>query len=268
MSSMLEAPIHSVQDPYLVLDDLSFSYNRGKGNQALSHLSLTVEKGEFTCLIGPSGCGKSSLLRILSGLETPGEPGAVRWSGEKPRAAMIFQKAAVFPWMTVEKNVEYGIAPQVPKAERRAKVEHWIEQMGLTPYAKRYGSELSGGMSQRVAIARALAADTELLLLDEPFAAVDEPTRIKLQQDLLEAWRESKPTVFFVTHSISEALLLSDQVVSLSACPATVCEITRPPFGENRVLVDIQAHPEYPELSRSLWNGLEIEMLKQREAQR
>ncbi|MEU7768691.1 ABC transporter ATP-binding protein [Nocardia sp. NPDC049190] len=255
--------------PYLVLNDLNFSYKRNrKENPALSHLSLSVRRGEFTCLVGPSGCGKSSLLRILSGLETANDPRTIRWAGRAPRAAMIFQKAAVFPWMSVQKNVEYGIERSVPKKERAAKAAHWIERMGLAPYAKRRGSELSGGMSQRVAIARALAADTELLLLDEPFAAVDEPTRIKLQQDLLAAWRETRPTVFFVTHSISEALLLSDQVVMLSACPATVREVVRPPFGEERTLVGVQAHPNYARLSEALWDGLQTEMMKQREAQR
>jgi NitT/TauT family transport system ATP-binding protein len=250
--------------PYLVLDDLSFSYKRGRAeSQALSHLSLDVQQGEFTCLVGPSGCGKSSLLRILSGLEKA-DPRAVRWAGRKPRAAMIFQKAAVFPWMTVQKNVEFGIERQVPAGERKAKAAEWIERMGLAPYARRRGSELSGGMSQRVAIARALAAGTELLLLDEPFAAVDEPTRLKLQQDLLQAWRETRPTVFFVTHSISEALLLGERVVMLSACPATVRDVVCPPFGGERTLVGIEAHPDYPSLSRELWDGLQSEMIRQR----
>jgi NitT/TauT family transport system ATP-binding protein len=250
--------------PYLVLDDLSFSYKRDRGqSQAISHLSLEVQQGEFTCLVGPSGCGKSSLLRILSGLEAA-DPKAVRWAGRKPRAAMIFQKAAVFPWMSVQKNVEFGIERRIPRRDREAKAAEWIGRMGLARYAQRRGSELSGGMSQRVAIARALAADTELLLLDEPFAAVDEPTRIKLQQDLLAAWRETRPTVFFVTHSISEALLLADRVVMLSACPATVREVIRPPFGGDRTALGIEAHPDYPSLSRQLWDGLEAEMIKQR----
>lgn len=251
--------------PYLVLDDLSFSYRRDRQvNPALSNLSLTVEKGEFTCLVGPSGCGKSSLLRILAGLETANDPSTVRWAGHAPRAGMIFQKPAVFPWMSVQHNVEYGITRDIPKRVRREKAAEWVERMGLSAYAKRRGSELSGGMAQRVAIARALAADTELLLLDEPFAAVDEPTRLNLQQDLLEASRVAGPTVFFVTHSISEALLLSDQVVMLSACPASVTEVVRPPFGPKRTLIDVQAHKDYPRLSAQLWDGLQTEMIKQR----
>ena len=250
--------------PYLVLDDLSFSYKPGRAeSQAISHLSLEVQQGEFTCLVGPSGCGKSSLLRILSGLEAA-DPKSVRWAGRKPHSAMICQKGTVFPWMTVQKNVEFGIERQIPKKERKAKAAEWIERMGLAPYARRRGSELSGGMSQRVAIARALAADTELLLLDEPFAAVDEPTRIKLQQDLLAAWRETRPTVFFVTHSISEALLLGDRVVMLSACPATVRDVIRPPFGGERTALGIEEHPDYPALSRTLWDGLQSEMIRQR----
>lgn len=256
-----------VGQPFLKLDDLSFSYRRDKKvTAALSHLTLDVAAGEFICLVGPSGCGKSSLLRILSGLEKPERRESISWYGKPPRSGMIFQKASAFPWMTVTKNVEYGIDRSVPKKERLAKAGEWIERMGLGPYAHRRGSELSGGMAQRVAIARALAADTELLLLDEPFAAVDEPTRIQLQQDLLDAWSAARPTVFFVTHSISEALLLADRVVLMTAVPASVHSIIEPPFERPRELMRVQADHEYPELANTLWTGLQSEMLRQRSA--
>lgn len=251
---------------FLTVDDLSFSYRRDKQvTAALSNLSLEVRAGEFVCLVGPSGCGKSSLLRILSGLEKPERKESIRWHGAPPRTGMIFQKASVFPWMSVRRNVEYGIERTVPKRRRAQKADEWIERMGLGPYARRRGSELSGGMAQRVAIARALAADTELLLLDEPFAAVDEPTRIQLQQDLLEAWTAAHPTVFFVTHSISEALLLADRVVLMTAVPASVHSVVTPPFARPRELMSIQADDDYPELANTLWTGLRSEMLRQRE---
>ena len=256
-----------IGQPFLKVDQLDFSYRRDKKvTPALSNLSLDVAAGEFICLVGPSGCGKSSLLRILSGLERPERRDSIKWFGKPPRTGMIFQKASAFPWMSVQKNVEYGIDRSVPKDQRAAKAAEWIERMGLGPYAHHRGAELSGGMAQRVAIARALAADTELLLLDEPFAAVDEPTRIKLQQDLLEVWSAARPTVFFVTHSISEALLLSDRVVLMTAVPASVHSIVEPPFARPRELLEIQADDEYPGLANELWTGLQEEMLRQRVA--
>lgn len=260
-------PRSEVGGPFLKVENLSFSYRRDKKvTAALSNLTFDVAAGEFVCLVGPSGCGKTSLLRILSGLEKPDRRESITWYGTPPRTGMIFQKASAFPWMTVLKNVEYGIDRSVPKSERAAKAGEWIERMGLGPYAHRRGSELSGGMAQRVAIARALAADAELLLLDEPFAAVDEPTRIMLQQDLLEAWSAARPTVFFVTHSISEALLLADRVVLMTAVPASVHSIIAPPFERPREIMRIQADNEYPKLANTLWTGLQTEMLRQRSA--
>ena len=251
--------------PFLKVENLSFSYRRDKKvTPALSNLTLEVAAGEFICLVGPSGCGKSSLLRILSGLEKPERRETISWYGKPPRTGMIFQKASAFPWMTVLKNVEYGIDRSIPKKQRTAKATEWIERMGLGPHAHHRGAELSGGMAQRVAIARALAADTELLLLDEPFAAVDEPTRIQLQQDLLEVWSAARPTVFFVTHSISEALLLADRVVLMTAVPASVHSIIEPPFERPRELMQIQADGEYPKLANTLWTGLQSEMIRQR----
>jgi NitT/TauT family transport system ATP-binding protein len=178
---------------------------------------------------------------------------------------MIFQGRSVFPWLTVEDNVAYGIERAVSADERRERVREWIERMGLTPYAKRRGYELSGGMAQRVAIARALAAQTELLLCDEPFAAVDEPTRLLLQQDLLEAWSVTRPTVFFVTHSIQEAILLADRVVLMTSVPASVRTIAISNFPRPRDAFALGDTEGYTELAHQLWEELREEMQAQRD---
>jgi NitT/TauT family transport system ATP-binding protein len=253
----------------LEIRDLSFAYEGRRGHsQVLDRVTLDVEQGEFICLIGPSGCGKTSLLRILAGLEKPVDRKMLRWPGVHPRAGFIFQARSVFPWMSVEDNVAYGIDPKVPKEQRVQRTSEWVERMGLTPYAKRKGFELSGGMAQRVAIARALAAETELLLCDEPFAAVDEPTRLLLQQDLIAAWRVTRPTVFFVTHSISEAILLADRIVLMTSVPATVRTIAPSPFPRPRDSFSIGEMDGYSDLAHVLWEELREEMQSQREGRR
>ncbi|MDO8212530.1 ABC transporter ATP-binding protein [Conexibacter sp. CPCC 206217] len=251
----------------LEINDLSFAYRgrRGEPVPVLDHVTLDVAKGEFICLIGPSGCGKTSLLRILAGLEKPPSKEMLRWPGHHPRAGFIFQGRSVFPWLSVEDNVAYGIEGSVKGEERRERVREWIERMGLTPYAKRKGYELSGGMAQRVAIARALAAETELLLCDEPFAALDEPTRLLLQQELLEAWKITRPTVFFVTHSISEAILLADRVVLMTSVPASVRTISAAGFPRPRDSFTLAENEGYAELATKLWDELREEMQNQRE---
>jgi NitT/TauT family transport system ATP-binding protein len=253
----------------LEIRDLSFAYEGRRGhNQVLDRVTLDVQRGEFICLIGPSGCGKTSLLRILAGLEKPVDKRMLRWPGRHPRAGFIFQARSVFPWMSVHDNVAYGIDPKVPKEERQRRTSEWVERMGLTPYAKRKGFELSGGMAQRVAIARALAAETELLLCDEPFAAVDEPTRLLLQQDLIAAWSVTRPTVFFVTHSISEAILLADRIVLMTSVPATVRTVARSSFPRPRDSFSIGEADGYSELAHVLWEELREEMQNQREGRR
>jgi NitT/TauT family transport system ATP-binding protein len=254
----------------LEIRDLSFAYRgrRGEPVPVLDHVTLDVAKGEFICLIGPSGCGKTSLLRILAGLEKPADKQMLRWPDRHPRAGFIFQGRSVFPWLNVEDNVAYGIDGSVKGEAKRQRVSEWIERMGLTPYAKRKGYELSGGMAQRVAIARALAAETELLLCDEPFAALDEPTRLLLQQELLEAWKVVRPTVFFVTHSIQEAILLADRVVLMTSVPATVRTINESGFPRPRDSFSLAENDGYSELAHTLWEELREEMQNQREGRR
>jgi NitT/TauT family transport system ATP-binding protein len=199
---------------------------------ALSDVSLTVAAGEFVSLIGPSGCGKSTLLRIIADLEEQSS-GTVRVHGKAPRRArtdqdygIAFQQAGLLDWRTVQANVELPMElHKVPKAERRARSAELLEMAGLTDFARRYPAELSGGMQQRVAIARALARKPSLLLMDEPFGALDEMTRERMQGELLRIAGETGAAVVFVTHSIPEAVFLSDRVVVMSPRPGRITEI-------------------------------------------
>ncbi|MEV0292063.1 ABC transporter ATP-binding protein [Nocardia sp. NPDC050710] len=199
---------------------------------ALSEVSLTVAAGEFVSLIGPSGCGKSTLLRIVADLEQPSS-GSVTVHGKTARQARIdqdygiaFQQAGLLDWRTVQANVELPLElHKVPKADRRARSAELLEMAGLTDFAKRYPSELSGGMQQRVAIARALARKPSLLLMDEPFGALDEMTRERMQGELLRIAGETGAAVVFVTHSIPEAVFLSDRVVVMSPRPGRITDI-------------------------------------------
>jgi NitT/TauT family transport system ATP-binding protein len=194
---------------------------------ALAGIALAVEAGEFVCLLGPSGCGKSTLLRIVAGLIPP-TTGTVRLEGRPvtgpgPDRAVVFQDYALFPWMTVRDNVEFGLAARGVEPERRRRVAlELLRAVGLAEFAGKYPHHLSGGMKQRVSIARALAVDPALLLMDEPFGALDAQTRYVMQQELLRIWRAYRKTVLFVTHSIDEALYLGDRVVIMTARPGRV----------------------------------------------
>jgi NitT/TauT family transport system ATP-binding protein len=194
---------------------------------ALESLSFTVEAGEFVVLLGPSGCGKSSLLYMLAGLETPSS-GQLLFdgrpiSGPAPERSMIFQEASLYPWLTIAENVAFGLKLQgLPASERETRARTLLRQVGLADVGERRPHELSGGMRQRVALARALAMKPRLLLMDEPFAALDVQTRSRMQGHLLEVWRASAASVLLVTHSIDEALALADRVVVFTARPGRV----------------------------------------------
>ena len=194
---------------------------------ALSHVDLTVQRGEFVCLVGASGCGKTTLLRIIAGFEqaSGGEVkvGRTVVTGPGPDRGMVFQDYALFPWLTVRENVAFGPRERgVPKQEARERVEEFIHMVGLDAFADRYPHQLSGGMKQRVAIARVLANESQFLLMDEPFGALDALTRERLQEELLEIWQRTHLTVLFVTHSMEEAVLLSDRVVVMTAGPGKI----------------------------------------------
>jgi NitT/TauT family transport system ATP-binding protein len=240
--------------PLLEVKGLSKQFDlQGSRMQALKDVDLVINRGEFVCLIGASGCGKSTLLRIVAGFETASagsvtvrrkpvtEPG--------PDRGMVFQDYALFPWLTVRENIAFGpIERGLPKQEITGKVEQFIELVGLTRFADAYPHQLSGGMKQRVAIARVLANDADILLMDEPFGALDAMTRERLQDELLELWRRTRLTVIFVTHSIEEAIFLADRVVVMSAGPGRIDSDNHITLPRPR---DV-ASPEFNEVRRDL----------------
>lgn len=196
---------------------------------ALSNVNLTVAPGEFLSIIGPSGCGKSTLLRLIVGLEFDFRGNILL--GDEPirgpgvNRGMVFQEARLFPWLTVEQNVGFGLDNQTPSPEKERIVKEHLELVGLTGFAKAYPHQLSGGMQQRVSIARALVNRPQVLLLDEPFGALDAMTRINMQQEILRIWETERTTIILVTHDIDEAIFLGDRVVVMSNRPGTIKKI-------------------------------------------
>lgn len=213
-------------------------YSKSKETHTLSGIDLEFKKGEFICLLGPSGCGKSTLLNIIAGLEIPTE-GVIYLNdraieGVGVDRAVMFQESALFPWLKVIENVEFGMKiAGVPKAERREKAMSYLKMVHLTKFKDSYVHELSGGMRQRVALARALTLDSEVLLMDEPFSALDSQTKTILQTELQKIWWETKKTIIFVTHNVEEAVFLADRIIVMSANPGKVkrefkIELARP----------------------------------------
>ncbi|ACL16421.1 ABC transporter ATP-binding protein [Methanosphaerula palustris] len=214
-----------------------FITDQGEHMTALQSIDLEIKEGEFICILGPSGCGKTTLLRILAGLETP-TIGEVRVDGtlvEGPsrQLAMIFQDYSLYPWRRVIDNTAFGLELQgIGREERYRVAMEYLKLVGLEAFADRYPNELSGGMRQRVAVARALAIDPAVILMDEPFGALDAQTRNTMQQELLDIWAETKKTVVFVTHSVDEAVYMADRIAVLSSRPGTIREIV--PVGMDR----------------------------------
>jgi NitT/TauT family transport system ATP-binding protein len=229
---------------------------------ALDSFNLQVGEGEFICIVGPSGCGKTTLLRILAGLETPtgGEVRIARGDGERPLSSMVFQESSVFPWMRVGDNVGYGLDMRgVARDVRDRAVAHFLGLTGLARFADAWPHQLSGGMKQRVSVARAFANDPEILLMDEPFAALDEQTKIVLQQELLRLWSETRKTVLFITHSIDEALVLSDRVLVMSGRPGRVQADIRVDFPRPRLVHELKADPAFGRLWHEIWRMLAVD---------
>ncbi len=230
--------------------------------EAIAGLDLEVREGEFCVVVGPSGCGKSTLLRILAGLERPtAGTAAVLHRRRRLPTALVFQGASLFPWLTVLDNVAYPLwAAGVQRRDRHAAARAVLARMGLEGFARAYPAQLSEGMRQRVAIARALVADADVLLMDEPFSALDEPTRLLLQEELQTLLARTGQTVLFVTHSIDEAVLLGDRVLVLSARPATVRAAFEVPFPRPRRVAELRADPRFGALTVAIWQVLRDEV--------
>ena len=242
----------------LTVEKLNKTYiSRGSQTSALVDINLQIEEGEFVCLLGPSGCGKSTLLKIIAGL-IPATSGRITINGKPvngpgPERAVVFQDYALFPWMTVRDNVEFGLeARKLPVAERREVSKRLLKVVGLSDFAERFPHQLSGGMKQRVSIARALAVDPSLLLMDEPFGALDAQTRQLLQDELLRIWREYRKTVVFVTHSIEEAIYLSDRIVVMTARPGRVKQIVMVSEARPRDMASIEMNQRQREVRAAL----------------
>ncbi|MDR3354352.1 MAG: ABC transporter ATP-binding protein [Synergistaceae bacterium] len=231
---------------------------------ALKDFTLSVRDGEFVVVVGPSGCGKSTLLGILSGL-FKANSGSIAIDGETVTGpaldrGFVMQNYALFPWRTVRKNVEFGLEiKKIPKRERLAISGTYIDMVGLSGFENRYPHELSGGMKQRVAIARALAYDPKVLLMDEPFAAVDAQTREKLQDELIRIWKKTSKTIIFVTHNIDEAVALADRVVVMTENPGTIKEIVPIDLPHPRVSVGAGVSESYSAFVKKIWGLLHNE---------
>jgi NitT/TauT family transport system ATP-binding protein len=238
---------------------------------ALADIDLTVAPGEFVCIVGPSGCGKSTLLRILAGLDQQtGGTIKVAAEGWAVQNAMVFQDSGLFPWMNVETNVGFGLMTRgVPAKEAAGRVEAALKLVGLTRFRRHYPHQLSGGMRQRSAIARAFVTDPAMLLMDEPFAALDAQNRTILQAELVRLWEETRKTVIYITHSIEEALALGDRTVVMTAQPGRIKQIIDVPFPHPRNLMTLSASPEFGQLKLDIWRVLEDEVNRARaEAER
>lgn len=229
--------------------------------RALADVDLSVREKEFVSIIGPSGCGKTTLLRIVDGL-IPCDEGQILIDGKNVTGpghdrAVVFQAFALLPWRTVLGNVEFSLELHgVPRAERTEIARSTLERVGLMEFENHFPHELSGGMQQRAGLARALAVNPLILLMDEPFGSVDAQTRQLLQEELLDLWQREKKTVIFVTHSMDEAVYLSDRVVIMTPRPGRVAEILDVPLPRPRASDDVRRSPEFVELTNYIWDSL------------
>ena len=243
----------------LKIDNVVKEYVGNKGKTvALNGVSLDIKENEFICVVGPSGCGKSTLLNIIAGLLEP-TSGAVYLDGKKIEGTgvergVVFQGYALFPWRTVLKNVMFGLEmKRMPKDQAEKIAKKYIKAVGLEGFEHAYPKELSGGMRQRVAIARAYAADPEVLLLDEPFGALDAQTRVQLQSELLNTWEHEKKTCFFITHDVDEAIILAQRVIIMSARPGRIKKIVDIDIPYPRTQAT-KTDPRFMELKNEIWN--------------
>jgi NitT/TauT family transport system ATP-binding protein len=240
---------------------------RGRVVTALQDVNLDVRSGEFVVIVGPSGCGKSTLLDLMGGLGSvsageisiDGKP----ISGPGPDRGIVFQQYALLPWRTALSNVEFGLeASGVGRRDRTDRARHFLDLVGLTGFADRYPHELSGGMKQRVAIARSLAVDPDVLLMDEPFAALDAQTRDTLQDELLRIWEKTGKTVVFITHGIDEAVYLGQRVAVMTSRPGRIKQIVDVALGSRRATEDLRSDPAFARHRHEIWGLLRDEVVK------
>ncbi len=251
----------------------SFQAIKGEAVEAINGLSFEVGENEFVGIVGPSGCGKSTLLYIIAGFIPPttGEvlidDTPVRGPG--PDRGIVFQEYALFPWKTVQDNIKYGLEEKgLSKDEIERTVQQYVRLMGLEGFQRKYPKELSGGMKQRVALARTLAYDPDVLLMDEPFGALDAQTRELQQDELLGIWRERKKTVLFVTHSVDEAVYLSERVLIMTTRPSKIKSVVTIELDRTRTREEIMTSPEFSNLRNTVWLDVREEVLKYYESAR
>ncbi|MGG1313711.1 ABC transporter ATP-binding protein [Cohnella laeviribosi] len=274
MAKTGEAQDRHIEQPKLSVEQLCVSYENGatgEWTEAVRNVSLDIRSGEFVTIVGLSGCGKSTFLSAVAGLVRP-TSGAIRLNGvlvtgPGPERAVVFQKSSLLPWRTVLKNITYGLELNgVCKAESLRRARQVVDLVRLKGFEHYYPSALSGGMQQRVNLARALVCEPELLLLDEPFAALDAITREVMQNELLSLWEQTKKTVLMVTHQIDEAVLLSDRVVVFSARPAQVLEEIRIPLPRPRT-PETKHNARFDELMNRIWNLIHTTAAKKEESE-
>jgi NitT/TauT family transport system ATP-binding protein len=265
MSATVQAAARVDVQPILKVRGLKYSYPNGL--LALDGLDLDLRPGEIVSVVGPSGCGKSTMLSLISDRTRPTE-GTIQWDESSTtggtfgrKLSMVFQRDTVFPWRTVQKNLEFGMeCAHLPKAERHERVESLLKLGKLEAFSKSYPGALSGGMRRRLALLVGLSVNPEVLLLDEPFSALDEPTRIELHVDVLRLVYQYRVSVLLVTHDLGEAISLSDRVMVMTKRPATTRRVFDIDFGHDRDLLTIRETPRYSELYREIWHELWAEI--------
>ena len=255
--------------PKIRIDRLAKVFGEEKKRTvALEEFSLSVDEGEFVCIVGPSGCGKTTVLRIVAGLETPSSGTLDTAAGDatRPPNAMVFQEHGLFPWMSVADNAAYSLEMRgLGRRERMERIAPFLDTIGLARFRDHYPQQLSGGMRQRVSLARAFVADPEILLMDEPFAALDAQNKLIMQEELLRIWDGTNKTVLFITHAIDEAIALGDRIVVMTAHPGRIKEIVPVPFPRPRSVAELRADPRFGALQLSIWRMLEDEVQKARQ---
>jgi NitT/TauT family transport system ATP-binding protein len=260
-------PDAPARDAAIAIDDVTLRFTTPDGHMmtALRDFTMTVARGEFACIVGPTGCGKSTTLNLVTSLLRP-TTGTVRLMGEpvekiSPDIGFVFQADALFPWRNVIDNVAAGPTYRgVPKREAYERARDWIARVGLARFETHYPHQLSGGMRKRVALAQTFINQPKILLMDEPFSALDIQTRTLMQDELLKLWTDLKSSVVFVTHDLEEAIALADKVYVLTAGPGTVKSVYQIDLPRPRVMADIRYDPQFVEIARIIWNDLREEV--------